>query len=347
MCIIIYSLTLFSLLSLYYRIDNQLLLLYGFSVLRFFGDFEKCMAVEPQKRWTESKHPFVQRVTDARKHCNIEDPLFELWQTDAINSFKSRNAYGMIIGNIADGPIESRTMIGLVQCMVKVVQSHGVTLNIILDRINDSGGILQKVEHKVDDVMARFQNLNLGSGQQQQQQQEEDAPAEAITLSSYSDLMRTGKEMPVQDIAFNWFRYNARQLFCNEKSQVKTKKEGNRLRQHFSSIKSTMHVLIKNLNNYSVEMPSDPSLIVPWERSLKSQVEAALETIQPLVKAMNKNNVKALVTVYNEQAFPEGTPDEVKVFFNDKGRNQSGRRKRSADESVASESNTNKSQRSN
>jgi hypothetical protein len=55
--------------------------------------------------------------------------------------------------------------------------------------------------------------------------------------------------------------------------------------------------------------------------------------------------VKALAAEYNDIDFPVGTPEEVKVFFNDKGRNSSGRGKRSADESVASESNVNKRQR--
>jgi hypothetical protein len=190
----------------------------------------------------------------------------------------------------------------------------------------------------------------LGRGQFQRQTQErndEDAPAvEAITLSSYSNLMRTGKEMPLLEISFYWFRYNTIQLFFNEKSKVTSKKEGSRLRQHFSAIKSTMHVVVKNLNKYPDEMPSDPNKIVDWERSLKSEVEAALEKIKPHVKSLNKNTVKALVKEYNDVEFPVGTPEEIKSFFNDKGRNQSGRRKRSADEAVASESNTNKRQRS-
>jgi hypothetical protein len=354
--IIIYSLTLFSLLSLYYRIKKEVLLLYGFSVLRFLGDFETCMAVD--NLWTDSnEHPFVQRIREARRQCDISVELFKQWQDDVIKSFKSRNAYALSIDSIADGPIESRTIVEMVHCMTRLVHSHGVTLNHMSDSIaslkgtiNDAGGILKKaVDDKVDDVMAGFQNLNLGRGQQTQERHDEDAPAaEAITLSSYTNLMKTGKEMPLLEIAFNWFRYDVRQLFFNEKSTVTDKKEASRLRQHFSAIKSTMHVVIKNLNNYPDEMPSgEPNKIVAWERSLKSEVEAALEKIKPHVKTLNKNNVKALVKEYNNIDFPAGTPEEVKKFFNDTGRTEGGRsKKRSADEAVASESNTNKRQRS-
>jgi hypothetical protein len=117
------------------------------------------------------------------------------------------------------------------------------------------------------------------------------------------------------------------------------------LKQHFSAIKSTMHVVIKNLDNYPDRMPTgEPRKILEWEKAVKSKVEAALEVIKPHVKALNKNNVKALVRKYKDTDFPAGTPEDVKLFFNNTGRNQGGRTstKRSADESVASESNTNK-----
>jgi hypothetical protein len=349
----------FSLCVLFYRIDKEVLLLYGFSVLRFFGDFEMCMAVE--NHWTErNKHPFVQRVQEATQQCGISDEVFNQWQADIIRSFKTRNAYALAIDKILDGPIESRTIIDMVHTMTNLIQSFGVKINDMSDTItslkatiNDASGNLQTiVDKKVDDVMEGFQNLNLGPGQfrkeaqQGQEQHDEDAPPEPIILSSYSNLMRTGKEMPLLDIAFYWFRYNTLQLYLNEKSRVVTKSEGSKLRQHFSAIKSTMHVVIKNLNNYPDRMPSgEPNNIVLWERSLKSQLEAALETIRPQVERLNKNNVKKLVTEYKEKEFPEGTPEEVVLFFEDQGNNQGGRRKRSADESVAEESNTNKRQR--
>jgi hypothetical protein len=259
----------------------------------------------------------------------------------------------MSIDKMAPGPIESPALIEMVHSLYNLVHANGVKLNNLSDsvaslktKINDVGRIIKKVDHKVDDIMARLQNSNSGQGQIREQEHDDDAPAKANLLSSYSKLMVTGKEMPLLDIAFYWFRYNTRQLFLNEKSTVAIKKDGNRLRQHFSAIKCTMHVVIKNLNNYPDKIPSDPTKIVPWEISLKSEVDAALEKIKPHVKALNKNNVKALVTEYSDIDFPVGTPEEVKAFFNDKGRNQEGRRKRPPDESIASESNVNKRQRS-
>ena len=125
-----------------------------------------------------------------------------------------------------------------------------------------------------------------------------------------------------------------------------TTNEKSKLRQHFSAIKTTMHVVMKNLNNYPDIMPRDePTNIVVWERSLKSQLEAALNRIRPQVERLNKNNVKKLVRYYKEIPFPAGTPEEVILFFADQGNNQGGRKKRTADESVAQESNTNKRQR--
>jgi hypothetical protein len=300
-------------------------------------------------RWTDSKkHPFVVRVEEANERCGISDEVFKQWQTDAMNSFTSRNAYALSIDRVQDGPIESRTLINLVDSMKGIVQSHGVSINLMSTSINVMTANLAKLTATIAE-MTRVQNLSLSQREilQPDKEHDENATAKAITLSStYSQLMRTGKETPLLDIAFYWFRYNTLQLYLNEKSTVATKKIGNRLRQHFSSIKTTMNVIIKNLDNYPDEVPSDPTKIVPWERSLKAEVNAALERIKPHVKSLNKNNVKELVAEYKDIDFPEGTPEDVKVFFNDKGRNQGGRSKRPADESVALDSSTNKRQRS-
>jgi hypothetical protein len=291
----------------------------------------------------------VVRVEEANEGCGLSDKVFKQWQTDAMNSFESRNAYALSIDRVQDGPIESRTIINLVDSMKGIVQSHGVSINLMSTSINHvMTANLAKLMATIAE-MTRVQNLSFGQREilQSDKEHDENATAKAITLSSmYSQLMRTGKETPLLlDIAFYWFRYNTLQLFLNEKSTVATKKIGNRLMQHFSSIKSTMNVIIKNLDNYPDEVISDPTKIVPWERSLKAEVNAALERIKPHVKSPTRI-MKAFVAEYNDIDFPEGTPEDVKVFFNDKGRNQGGRSKRPADESVALDSNTNKTQRS-
>jgi hypothetical protein len=172
------------------------------SVLRFFGDFEICMALD--NHWSETnKHPFMQRVQEANQQCGISDMVFNQWQADTINSFKTRNAYALSIDKIRDGPIESRTLIDMVHTMSNLVRSFGITINHMSDQItglqatiNDAGGILQKVvDKKVDEVMKGFENLNLGHGQfrkeaqQEEEQHDKDAPPEPITLSSHSNLM--------------------------------------------------------------------------------------------------------------------------------------------------------------
>ena len=93
-----------------------------------------------------------------------------------------------------------------------------------------------------------------------------------------------------------------------------------------------MHVVIKNIDNYPTGMPTDPKLIAAWERDVKFEVAGALDKIKPLVKTLSKKNVRSLVKEFNEEDFPEGTPLEVQKFFYGKGNNNSGRKKRSADE---------------
>jgi hypothetical protein len=341
----LFLITFFS-LSLY-SIDREIRSLYGLTVLRFFKDFETCMAVEPRHFWSGTKqHPFVQRVKEAMNRCDISGEAFEQWQTDVKTSFKARNAYALSIDRI-DGKIDSRTLIEMQHSTGKLVQSLVVTINKMSDQIAALNGkmdgvlgTMKKLDHKSDDVIARFQNLNLGNNEQTQQQQDDEVEdREIILLSSYSGLMRTGQEMPVREIAFNWFRYDVKLLFERERDTLSEKIEKTRLRSHFSGIKTTMHVVIKNLDNYPGEMPTDPNMIAGWETLVKSEVAGALEKIRPHVKSLSKKNVRALVKDYNEEDFPEGTPEEVERFFHGKGNNYSGRRKRSGDESgVADES---------
>ena len=81
-------------LLLHFSIDNDILLLYGLTVLRFYKDFESCMAEdEPRNYWSGTKlHPFVHRVQEAMSRCDITVDAFEQWQTDVKASFKARNA---------------------------------------------------------------------------------------------------------------------------------------------------------------------------------------------------------------------------------------------------------------
>jgi hypothetical protein len=310
---------------------------------------------EPRNYWTGTKqHPFVQRVQEAVILCGISAEAFEQWQTDVKTSFKSRNAYALSIDRI-DGQIDSRTLIEMQHSTGMLVNSLVVTINKMADqiaalngKIDNAVGTINRLDLKSDDVIARFQNLNLGNNDKTQQQQQDDEvqDVEAILLSSYTELMRTGQDMPLREIAFNWFRYNVHLLFEKERDTVLSKIEKTRLRSHFSGIKTTMHVVIKNLNNYPGKMPTDPNMIAGWETSVKLEVAGALKKLKPRVKTLSKKNVRALVKEYHDADFPEGTPGEVETFFNGKGNNNSGRRKRSADESsVASESNSNRRQR--
>jgi hypothetical protein len=310
---------------------------------------------EPRNYWTGTKqHPFVQRVQEAITRCDISVEAFEQWQTDVKMSFTCRNAYALNIDKI-DGKIDSRTLIEMQHSTGMLVNSLMVAMNKMSDqiaalngKIDGMLGTVKQIDHKSDDVIALFQNLNLGGNNEQTQQQRDDEveDAEAILLSSYSELMRTGQEMPVREIAFNWFRYDVHLLFERERDTLSTKIEKTRLRSHFSGVKTTMHVVIKNLNNYPGEMPTDPNMIAGWETSVKSEVAGALEKIKPRVKSLSKKNVRALVREDNEANFPEGTPGEVEKFFYGKGNNNSGRRKRSAEESaIAADSNSNTRQR--
>jgi hypothetical protein len=321
------------------------------------------MAEDPRKQWTApARHPFVAKVQAALLGSDITAAVFKQWQTDVISSFTRRNAYGLSIDKIPAGPIDSRTLIEMHHRTLNLVESHGVALNKMADqiatltaKIDNAGGTLQRVDHKTDDVIARFRNLNLGreeqnrleeeEEEQQQGRHDEDEDDEAILLSSYSELMRTGEMMSVKEIAFNWFRYDARRLFDRERGTLPTMIERNRLKSHFCGIKTAMHVVIKNLTSYPGTMPTDPNMIVAWETSLKSEVAGALEKIKPRVKSLSKKTVRALGREFNDADFPEGTPEEVKNFFSGQGNNNSGRRKRSADESVAAESNSNRRQR--
>jgi hypothetical protein len=315
------------------------------------------MAEDPRKKWTAPLiHPFVAKV-QAALGSDITAAIFDQWQTDVISSFTRRNAFALSIGKIPDGQIDSRTLIEIQHRTMDLVESHGVALNqmadqiaILTSKLENVGRTLETVDHKSDDVIARFQNLNLGREEQHQQQggrHDEDEDDEAILLSSYSELMRTGETMPIREIAFNWFRYDARRLFDVERGRgtLQTPTEKNRLKSHFSGIKTAMHVVIKNLSNYPGTLPTEPNLIVAWETSLKSEVAGALEKIKPHVKSLSKKTVKALCRGYNDVDFPDGTPEEVKTFFSGQGNNNSGRKKRSADESVAEESNSNRRQR--
>eukprot|EP00980_Cylindrotheca_fusiformis_P026509 scaffold16323_cov250-Cylindrotheca_fusiformis.AAC.1 len=95
-----------------HRIERKIRHLYGFSVLRFLGQFVTAMAAHPLNRWGEGNlHPFVANVIEAQRRCGISEDGFKQWQDDVIKSFETRNAFALSSEKMINTQMNGRNLL--------------------------------------------------------------------------------------------------------------------------------------------------------------------------------------------------------------------------------------------
>eukprot|EP00980_Cylindrotheca_fusiformis_P020453 scaffold7504_cov97-Cylindrotheca_fusiformis.AAC.6 len=328
-------------LSSMYRIEKKVLHLYGFSVLRFLGNFVESMAAHPTNKWGDgNNHLFVKMVAQACSESGISEAVFKQWQKDVIKSFNTRNAFALSSEKIVDASIEGRNLIQMNTTLVNLVNAQAVAMKNLSEMVYSMAGDIKYLKKKFENVSSARTNSPRQANDVGALQQPAHSPAspslQSAPLLSYSDLLRTGQEMSLLDISFCWFRYDVRKLYVYERDTLGSgqRAESNKLANHFSSIKSTMHVIIKCLRAYPTEKPEVPARIVGWERDVKAALRLALEDLKQVVGAvkLTKSKVKKLVDNYKPREFPPNTPVEVQAFFNYEGRNNRSKRSRAGAE---------------
>lgn len=137
--------------------DKGLRRLYGFSVLRFYSDFNRFL----EKAGYTGKHPFVNRVEQSLRNATVEfdrnkmacrDEVFAKWQRQIKDAFTRRNFYGMMLQDLPedlDMQVDARPLL----------QEASAVKAVVLQTADNVQNIAKKLEEMEEQHAAKLKEM--------------------------------------------------------------------------------------------------------------------------------------------------------------------------------------------
>ena len=353
--------------------DRHLRHLHGFSVLRFYQDFEQFLEdaqVQP------GRQIFVQLVEHALQQAQVSTQMFESWQDQIRTKFKQRNWYGMSLHDVPEFEIDSKPLIEDMAKLKSAALHMSQDLHNLEDEAEKLDKKVEKLDKKVDSMIERQEQIcsllnrllngltNRGvpidfrepaSLVAQVPTTAQPSATAAAALAS-PELEVAPEIVPVPwpgqqtrntniqfDVVFKnryqgsvscvlifkaWFQNQLPVAFYNMEKAAQIKS-----RNSFSSCKKVVDMMLKSLETYPGQ---DDDLDVLANRAMSSIMASNGLEKEPTRSRMVTNSKQHGICLYDkgnyvERPFPQGTHDTVVKYFNARGNNPAGGKKRKRD----------------
>lgn len=339
------------------RMEMNLRHLYTFSVLRFYGAFVGFLEDAGYK----GKHEFMERVELALVEANVSQAKFLDWQGRIKTSFESRNFFGMMIPDMdEDYQVNSKPLLKRVEAMefvLKKVSTENLSLKQeIQDLRSGQQTIIRLLNSSLDLLLKKGDNSRPAQVSSDEESQDSNDPTQLnVYKGSYPSPWPEQQRLP-KDVVYNpehyprniacrsifkvWFQDQLPVRWENMLDTV-PKEKARKTRNQFSAFKKVVHVMIKHLKTYP--QPDDNLEDVATEAMQSLMVKHNLdkEPNRSQIAGGSKNRVNGVrhkktslyeTGCYDDVVFPNGTPECVVAFFENKGNNPVAGRKRTLDE---------------
>lgn len=302
---------------------------------------------------SEPTHQFVSAVESAYRNADVSPELFQKWQENAEKMFKAKNCYAFSVKDAPAAAVDARPMFERMAQMEEVVKEAALectTLRASIEKLLVlSGEQLAKI-NRLEALMAANpsasqhrspvtnhgtsapvtpDNSNIANPQDSDSSSPNPFPGTLPTNMCYDDLFKSrykDKQVPVTKIFVAWFVEQLPVTYENYKAARQQNpartdsKFHKKVKNHFSIVKTTIHVVLKNLSEYPAKRLSH------LPRELEALAIDALEKI----KEKHGIKCKGLPTKshlagkpssvfnsakYEDIDFPAGTPPSVQMYF--------------------------------
>jgi hypothetical protein len=321
-------------------VPNDVKRLYGCSVLRFYEDFIATLAREPTGMYNVlNKHPFVSRIQQALRECDVPVGLFKNWQVDIKQAFMSKNLAALSMSdchNLGGAPdfhgvlMDPRCFLEAFNDLANFTRGLGTNQMTILNKVNR--GLMQMSEIKAQNDKILQMNdkiLQMLEGKRETKSRglhgvSNDVEEEHVM--DYEALMKLhDHNLSPLKLFELWFEEKMPASYSNLLPKSAS------ARNKFTRQKTCMGVLLKFTNTYPLSKPSQPHLLVGWKHELNKIGVEALELVHDklsveLGKAKKARIANQTITntdllklkknpIVASRSWPVSMPSEAKLWF--------------------------------